>query len=440
MLPKVTFLDIVRSYAIFMDAGKTRVKVLCRYQQYRAATKIFERLRNGKTPCDRSGVVWHTQGSGKSLTMVFVIRKLRTCDDLKDYKICLINDRIDLESQLGRTARLTGEVVTTIENTQALKEKLATDSSNLNMVMVHKFHEATTNLLPEYLDNALAVPVFEKFGVVNDSDRILLLIDEAHRSQAGDLGNNLFEAFPNATRLAFTGTPLIQVKDGQVIDQQTANRFGGYIDKYKLQDAVADGATVQILYEGKTADSAIDQKHEFDTKVDASAREHVVSQLRKAENLQTMRRMAQRESKPFDDLVKERTDEEILQLKQKWGTNGDILEAKERIHAIASDLVNHYIDNILPNGFKAQVVCSSKLAAINYKQYIDEAIQARLKLEEAKPSKSDYAATPQSHLYAEGDTAGLVVAAEAIRFIASADKDQILLSIATRTSVAKFDS
>lgn len=354
--------------------------------------------------------------------MVFVIRKLRTCDDLKDYKICLINDRIDLESQLGRTARLTGEVVTTIENTQALKEKLATDSSNLNMVMVHKFHEATTNLLPEYLDNALAVPVFEKFGVVNDSDRILLLIDEAHRSQAGDLGNNLFEAFPNATRLAFTGTPLIQVKDGQVIDQQTANRFGGYIDKYKLQDAVADGATVQILYEGKTADSAIDQKHEFDTKVDASAREHVVSQLRKAENLQTMRKMAQRESKPFDDLVKERTDEEILQLKQKWGTNGDILEAKERVRAIASDLVNHYIDNILPNGFKAQVVCSSKLAAISYKQYIDEAIQARLKLEEAKPSKSDYAATPQSHLYAEGDTAGLVVAAEANRFIASADK------------------
>lgn len=192
MLPKETFLVIVRSYAIFMDAGKTRVKVLCRYQQYRAATKIIEKLRNGKTPCDRSGVVWHTQGSGKSLTMVFVIRKLRTCDDLKDYKICLINDRIDLESQLARTARLTGEVVTTIENTQALKEKLATDSSNLNMVMVHKFHEATTNLLPEYLDNALALPVFEKFGVVNDSDRILLMIDEAHRSQAGDLGNNLF--------------------------------------------------------------------------------------------------------------------------------------------------------------------------------------------------------------------------------------------------------
>ena len=101
MLAKETLLDIVRNCTIFMDVGKTRAKIVSRYQQYRAMLKIIDRLRTGKTPADRSGVIWHTQGSGKSLTMVFVIRKLRMCDDLKDFKVCLINDRRDLEDQLG---------------------------------------------------------------------------------------------------------------------------------------------------------------------------------------------------------------------------------------------------------------------------------------------------------------------------------------------------
>lgn len=191
-----------------------RVKVVARYQQYRTLCKIIDRLRTGETPEDRSGVVWHTQGSGKSLTMVFVIRKLRMCDDLKDYKVCLVNDRKDLEKQLGETAVATGEKVTFIESSEEMKEKLAGDASNLNMVMVHKFNENPNRNVPDYLEEALHdVPFFQTIGVVNDSERILLMIDEAHRTQLGDLGDNLFEAFPNATRLAFTGTPLIDVKD-----------------------------------------------------------------------------------------------------------------------------------------------------------------------------------------------------------------------------------
>jgi type I restriction enzyme R subunit len=413
MLPKETLLDIVRSCTVFMDVGKTRAKIVCRYQQYRAMLKIIARLRKGDTPMERSGVIWHTQGSGKSLSMVFVIRKLRMCDDLKDFKVCLINDRRDLEEQLGETATLSGEKVTYISSTKDLKEKLASDTSNLNMIMVHKFNEAQSKDVPDYLDEALDIPQYENFGVVNSSERILLMIDEAHRSQAGDLGDNLFEAFPQATRLAFTGTPLIAVKDGQIVGQKTAKRFGGYIDKYKLQDAVDDGATVQILYEGKTADSAIDKKHEFDTKVDDAARKHVESQLRKAENVAALKRMAKRDAKPFDDLVKERTAEEILALKQKWGTTGDILEADERIEAIAEDLVDHFIENILPNGFKAQVVCTSKMAAIKYKEFIDKALAARLAFEEAKPPKRAYVRETGSSLHAEGSTEGLMIAAEA---------------------------
>ena len=196
MLPKETLLDIVRNCTVFMDVDKTRVKIVARYQQYRAAYKIIQRLRTGQTPAERSGVIWHTQGSGKSLTMVFVIRKLRMCEDLKDYKVCLINDRKDLEKQLTTTAHLTGEKVTIITSTDELREKLATDSSNLNMVMVHKFQEVQNRGMPDYLESVLEIPHFENFGIVNPSERILLMIDEAHRTQSGDLGDNLFEAFP----------------------------------------------------------------------------------------------------------------------------------------------------------------------------------------------------------------------------------------------------
>src|SRR5271157_4932937 len=121
MLPKDTLLDLVRTCTVFMDVSKVRAKIVARYQQYRALCKIIDRLRRGQTPEARSGVIWHTQGSGKSLTMVFVIRKLRMCADLKDYKVCLINDRKDLEQQLGETAELTGEKGTYISSSQDMK-------------------------------------------------------------------------------------------------------------------------------------------------------------------------------------------------------------------------------------------------------------------------------------------------------------------------------
>lgn len=387
LLARETLLDLMRTCTVFMDVGKVRAKVFARYQQYRAVCKIIARLCTGPTPSDRSGVIWHTQGSGKSLTMVFLVRKLRTCDDLKDFKVCLVNDRRDLEKQLGETAALTGEKVTFIESSADLKARLKGDASNLNMVMIHKFQENPHRDVPDYLEDALGdLPTFAPLGLVNPSERILLMIDEAHRTQSGDFGDNLFEAFPNATRLAFTGTPLIEVKDGQVVAQKTKKRFGEYIDKYKLQDAVDDGATVQILYEGKTADTAVQDKASFDGKVDELAQKHVDSQMRKAENVEAVRKIAEREGRPFDDLVKELSGDEVAALKAKWGTNGDIMEAEKRIEAIATDVVRHYVENILPNGFKAQVVCASKTAAILYKKYIDQAVAARLSEEQAKPA------------------------------------------------------
>ena len=353
LLAPDALLDVLRTCTVFMDTddGK-RVKVVCRYQQYRAARRILERLRTGKTAEERSGVVWHTQGSGKSLTMVFVARMLRASADLANFKIIMVNDRTDLEKQLTTTAKLIGGKVNVIESTTELRKHLSTDASDVNMAMVHKFLERE-DALPLMVADALATygkpPKAETFGIVNKSERILLMIDEAHRTQSSDLGDNLFEAFPNATRIAFTGTPLITEQHGT---KRTVKRFGEYIDTYKLMDSVRDGATLQILYEGRTADTALKDKHGFDTK--------------------------------FEDLFRHRSEEEILAIKKKYGATGDILEAEKRIAAIARDLVDHYIDNILPDGFKAQVVCHSKLAAIRYQKAIREALAERLHREKLK--------------------------------------------------------
>jgi type I restriction enzyme R subunit len=346
-------LDMLRTCSVFMDLPNgRRMKVLARYQQHRAARRIVERLRSGAEPTERSGVVWHTQGSGKSLTMVFVGRMLRASRDLNDMKIVLVVDRADLEDQLARTARLIGGKINLIESRADVRATLASPASDVNMVMVHKFLEANDELpahLAAKLGRYAPPPSAETFGVVNTSDRILIMVDEAHRTQGSDMGENLFEAFPNAARVAFTGTPLVTERHG---GKRTVKRFGEYIDTYKLMDAVADGATLQILYEGRTAHTALRDKAEFDA--------------------------------AFEDLFAERTPEELLAIKKKYGATGDILESENRIAAIARDLVKHYIENILPNGFKAQVVCHSKLAAIRYQRALRTALDERLAAERAR--------------------------------------------------------
>ena len=352
MLNKQNLLHILRTSSVFMDTDSgPRIKVVCRYQQFRAAGRICDGLRHGKTQDQKSGVVWHTQGSGKSLTMVFTARMMRAAKDLSDFKIVLVNDRIDLETQLSKTATLIGGRVNMIETTSDLRQQLSPDSSDINMVMVHKFQQRDQTLslkVAEALGTYRSMPSGKSFGVVNDSERILLMIDEAHRTQGSDLGDNIFEAFPNAVRIAFTGTPLITERHGE---KRTYKRFGQYIDTYRLMDAVNDGATLQILYEGKTADAALNDKHGFET--------------------------------AFEDLFKNRSEEELLAIKKKYGATGDILEAETRIKAIAADMVDHYVSHILPNGFKAQVVCHSKLAAVRYQAAIREALQERLAKEKA---------------------------------------------------------
>jgi type I restriction enzyme R subunit len=162
VLNKQIILDVLKNFSLFMEVKKSEeVKIICRYQQYRAVGKIIERLRSGQTPLEKSGVVWHTQGSGKSLTMVFFIKKLRMADDLKDYKVIMMVDRRDLEEQLSETSQQTGEKVNIVDSRRSLS-KLKSDSSDLNMVMIHKFM-TNTNVTAQSLIEAGIVPQFEKF-------------------------------------------------------------------------------------------------------------------------------------------------------------------------------------------------------------------------------------------------------------------------------------
>ncbi len=349
MLNKEILLDILKHFTLFVEIKKgVEVKVVARYNQYRAVGKIIRNLREGKTQMEKGGVVWHTQGTGKSLTMVFLVRKLRSCNDLKDLKIIFIVDRLDLEEQLSETAVLANETLNLIESKVDLHE-LNNDTGDMNMVMIHKFL-ANNNVSAQSLIDAGIVPTFEKFETINNSDRILLLVDEAHRTQGGDMGDNLFHAFPHAVRIGFTGTPLITERH----EIKTHERFGGrsdengepWIDSYKFDKAVADRATVEIKYIGKVSKDKIDDKELFDSE--------------------------------FEDMFKQRTQAEKEEIQRRYGSFIAYLESKERIAEISKDIIEHYYTDILINGFKAQVVASSIVAAVRYKYELEFAIQNKI--------------------------------------------------------------
>lgn len=342
MLPRDTLIDLLRNFVLFTTKGESLVKVVPRYQQYRAILKALDRIRSN-TGSARGGVIWHTQGSGKSLTMVFFVRKLRTSKDLFDLKVIMVNDRTDLEDQLEGTVQLAGEKVTRIESSDDLKTKTAGNDSGFYLVMVHKFREQQEQLstaLKTALGIPVAVPKVKPFPRINSSSRIIIFIDEAHRTQYSDLGNNLANAFENAIKIAFTGTPLITKRHRQT----TVERFGGLIDTYRLKEAQDDEAVLPIIYIGKTTNTALTHKSEFDQK--------------------------------FEDLFAQRTPEELEAIKQRYGGRDDILEAEARIADVAKDIVKHYVESILPEGFKAQVVANSKLAAVRYRDAIAKALDA----------------------------------------------------------------
>lgn len=327
-------LDVLRHFVLFMQVEGRTVKIAPRYQQYRAVVKAMERLEGGKTrPEDgefdrRGGIVFHTQGSGKSLTMVFLIRRMNDHPQLRRFKTVFVTDRTDLQGQLSETAELTGQNLNVVERVRDLPKVLQQPGPGLVFAMVQKYRSLDED------DNG--GEDLGGIGKLNDSTDILLIVDEAHRSHAKTLHANLMAALPNAAKIGFTGTPIIMGKK-----KRTAEIFGEFIDRYTLVEAQGDHAILPILYEFRSAKGEIK---------DGKSADEI-----------------------FEEAFSGRSVQDRLAIQQKYATTRQVLEGKEMIAGKARDMMCHYIEAVLPNGFKAQVTAASRLAVMRYYQALPEA-------------------------------------------------------------------
>jgi type I restriction enzyme R subunit len=389
MLRPAHLLDLIRNFTVFQQVdGKTR-KIVARYQQFRAIHRAVVKLQEGRTKAQgadrdqRGGIIWHTQGSGKSLSMVFLVRKMRMMPRLNRYKIVVVTDRTDLQDQLGATAQLSGEAVRPTdedlksrESPTALTQRLLSQRTpDIIMAMLQKYqpvggkpegnllavlpepgkqpgdkvvmtivrkekkpgrHELVVEKQVTFTENIR----FEEFPQLNDSEEILVLVDEAHRSHTRTLHRNLRKALPNAAIIGFTGTPILSKEK-----KETKEIFGDFIDKYILQEAELDGATVPILYEGRTADGIVKDAPSLDA--------------------------------VFEDMFRDYKPEELAIIKAKYATEGDVMEAPMLIEQKARDMIRHFAGVVMPEGFKAQIVATSRQAAMTY---LDKLAQARNEL------------------------------------------------------------
>ena len=322
---KKNFLDIVQNFIIFeLDDGKL-IKKATRYQQYRAVNKVIEKLKNGTNRKEKSGVIWHTQGSGKSLTMVMLAIKMRRDPILSKYKLLFVTDRTQLDSQLSNTFRnAQGETVLNAGSVAELKTLLERDSSDIVTTTVQKFADL------EKEESAKSGT--EGFKDLNTSENIIVLADEAHRTQFGSLAMTINAALPNAPKIGFTGTPLLKT-------QKMGEAFGGYIDEYRIGEAVDDGATVRLLYEGREALTQV-----------------------AGDSLDSL----------FEQYFADKTADEQREIKKKYGVDRAVREAPARVRRVCIDLVEHYRTTIQPDGYKAMIVVGSRHAATVYKAMLDE--------------------------------------------------------------------
>lgn len=330
MLTPEGLLDVVRNFVVFerdTSSGRT-VKKVPRYQQFAAVNKAIDRARTHGAPLERGGVVWATQGSGKSITMLWLALKLRRDEANENPTILIVTDRRDLDDQISRTFTNCG-YPTPIQATSVahLRELLSGPSGKTVLTTVQKFQEIG-GIVGH--DGTIQKP---RHPVLSAAENLFVLTDEAHRTQYGSLAANLRAALPNAVFFGFTGTPIDKK------DKSTLETFGGYIDKYTIEQAVKDGATVPIFYESR---------------------------------LPELRVLGNTLDKLFDRVFADRTDEERAAIKKKYATENAIAEAPGRIRAICLDLVEHYQKFIEPGGFKAQVVAVSRQAAVTYKLMLDD--------------------------------------------------------------------
>ncbi len=314
LFKKDRLLDMMRNFTVFENKGQGTVKMVARYQQYRAVQKALKRI--DKRDRERNGgVIWHTQGSGKSLTMLFLGLKLRRLKD--NPTLLLVTDRTALDDQIHTTFQRCGfPNPKQAESIEDLKQKLKANAGETITTLIQKFqHEDSEN-----------------FPVLSTDEDIYVMVDEAHRTQYKELANNMRTGLPNAFYVGFTGTPI------EKNERNTRRTFGNYIDKYTIDQSIEDNTTVPILYQGRLADVHLE-----------------------GADLDRI----------FDRVFSDKTEEEKEEIKKRYAREQDLAEAPKRIQKICLDLIDHYEEKIsVP--FKGMIVTTSRQAAVNYKKQLEK--------------------------------------------------------------------
>ena len=321
LLKKKNLLDLIRNFLVFDYSREEHrvIKKICRYQQFSAVNKIVKRVTGER---DKKGIIWHWQGSGKSLIMLFAATKLRRDEKkLKNPVILIVTDRTKLDRQIiGQFENCNFPNPIRAKSMKELYRLLGSGVGNTIMTTVQKFRKPLEKPLSE-------------------AENIIVLTDEAHRTQYGNFALNLRKALPRASFFAFTGTPLNKR------DRNTYRHFSPpgerYLDRYDIHQSKADHATVDVKYEGRLA------------------------------NLQVVGNTLDRLLK---ELFPEKTQKELSEIKRKHATIETLLSAPRRIELVARDIVDHFLGKILPDGFKALVVAADRNAAVLYKKAFDKLI------------------------------------------------------------------
>ena len=317
LLNPATLLDILKYYSVYGTNNSKKIKVICRYQQFEGANAIVERVNEGKI---KKGLIWHFQGSGKSLLMLFAAQKLRKQKNLNNPTVLIVVDRIDLDSQI--TSSFSDAEVSNfinVENIKDLNETLKKDTRKIIITMIHKFRDAPPN--------------------INDRKNIILMVDEAHRTQEGNLGRKMRSSLPNAFLFGLTGTPINKA------DRNTFWAFGaeedqeGYMSRYSFQESIRDKATLPLHFEPRLPNYHID-KDDLDI--------------------------------AFNEMFKDLDTDEQNILSKKAAQMSIFLKSPERIKTIVSDIVKHFDNHLLPSGMKAMIVTPDRHACIQYKNEIDK--------------------------------------------------------------------
>lgn len=319
LLAPANLLEILRYYVVFDREDGAVIKKMARYHQFRAVDKAIQRLKANDKADKRGGTVWHTQGSGKSLTMIFLAGKMRSQDvGLNNPLIVVVTDRRELDKQITAKFKSAGYDDTPIRaNTIKHLKQLLQQESGTVMTTLHKFQDL----------------LGEEKGELNGSRDIYLLVDEAHRSQYGLLAAQMRGALPKAVYFGFTGTPLDKK------EKKTTATFGSYVDVYSREDSVADGNTLEVTYDPRLPTLNIEKA-----------------------DLKQMFRMA------FSDY----TDEERDAIIKRYGTMEAVAGSRSRVRQVCMDLLKHYREEIEPNGYKAMVVACNKETAALYEKTLRE--------------------------------------------------------------------